>query len=210
MGGSDDGTGTGQAADADAATDHDPEDESAADGSQQAAAKAAAAAAATGSSDANAPAQGMPVISEDNAKSGDRSASTEEGGAGAVSGAGSPRRKGAVLSSPDQAATEPAPDAEVATTTPDARGPLATAAVATVPSPLGAPAAGGGDGAVGPASRNSKTSGMPAAGGGASSKDEQAASKKTAATLKHEKGEVEELLESTVSHTVDCLIYIRW
>lgn len=45
-------------------------------------------------------------------------------------------------------------------------------------------------------------------GGSARSNDDDAP--KNAATRKKEEGGMEELLESTVSHTVDCLIYIRW
>ncbi len=184
MGGSDDGTGTGQAADA--AADHDPEDESV----------------AVSAAGAQAPAPEMPVISESDAKPGDHSASTE-GADGGASEARSPRRKGGTLSSLDQATPEPAINAAAATT-PDAREPLAAP---TVPSPLGYPAAGGFDGGAAAVSRASVATGVPPAGG-ANSKSQQAS--KRAVALKQEKGGVEELLESTVSHTVDCLIYIRW
>ena len=44
--------------------------------------------------------------------------------------------------------------------------------------------------------------------GHASSKDDGARGKAT--TLEKKQGGVEKLLDSTVSHTVDCLIYIRW
>lgn len=264
MGGSDDGSGTGQAANV--ATDHDPEDGSAAEGIETASAEALAETATMWS---KASAQEMTAISEDKLASGEGSVDGED--TDGVRAAGSARKKGGALSSPDQTASDPAADAEVATPK------FSAASMALLPA---AAVVGDGDdvNALAPATEAGNEAGSPLASvplardgsktsgtmlpvdvlrqpetaaaelrpgnqkdappGGSSEREEkqstsdrgrqtpERAGKKSkageessggasdattkAATHKKKEGGMEELLESTVSHTVDCLVYIRW
>lgn len=229
MGGSNDGSGTVQAAED--ANDQDAEDESAAEPRETTAAETAPAAAGPGS---KATGEAMSVISEERTTSRDGLVNAQDSDGALDTGGAS--RKGGALSSPDQTVVESTNGEEAATPSENpANGvdegnvsaapvlpPLAGASavdgilrnpgeVAAIEATESLPgslknAAGAGAGKHSESGQGRQATGE---GGGGAASNGVETSKKAVAKKKEVDG-VEELMENTVSHTVDCLIFIRW